>query len=179
MIGFAFYGHDNGTYFFKNRVDVRRCGECGHLLHKWSETVSGIRLANESFDVSCSYDGVHVVSQRFKVVYDSCGFSGLEFRLLYDTFYFVLPTEQVRFDFARRKTRFMKQCDACQFYESVTGATPVFLKRGETISPRAFARTDIEFGSGDEKAPLYLCGVDVGQTLREADLAGLGLLEIQ
>lgn len=44
--------------------------------------------------------------------------------------------------------------------------------------PDRLVRTDVEFGSGDEKTPLLLVGVRLGQELRAARLKGLELEEV-
>jgi hypothetical protein len=164
-----------------SRPDVHRCETCGELTQKWKEPLSGLVIRKRKYDISITYDGVVVVSQRFKCVFEAACLLGLQFRVLPDdaVFYTIHAARVVAFDAERRKTRFIKQCPQCGRFESVVGATPVYLKPGDQIDPREFVRTDLEFGSQDEKHPLLLCGNDAAQSLSRAKLRGLDLIPVE
>jgi hypothetical protein len=157
---------------------VRRCQVCGELLNKWDEPLTGLVVRTRRYDVSLTYDGIVVVSPIFRSVYSDSSLHGLTFRALPDDPEFeALQCDQVvEFDGARRKTRFVKQCSTCGRFESVVGATPVFLRPGCVIGESQFVRTDLEFGSGDEKHPLLLCGSLAADVLRKSKLKGLELI---
>lgn len=161
------------------RPGVRRCPTCGALLTKWNDPLTGLVIKKRRFDISITYDGVVVVSDAFKTAYDLNGLSGLWFVPLPDdsAFFNIQATDIVAFDAERRGTRFIKQCDSCGQFESVAGATPIYLKEGSTIADLGFVRTDLEFGSEDEKHPLLLCGPSAGKALKHAKLKGLDLAE--
>jgi hypothetical protein len=89
----------------------------------------------------------------------------------------VYASRLVEFDFTRRNTRFIAHCSQCGQYESVVGAIPVYLKGGE-IGEREFARTDLQFGTGDEKHPHLLCGESAANALKRARLRGVDLIAI-
>ncbi len=165
----------------ESRPGLRRCAACGELLDKWQESLSGLVLKKRQLDISCTYDGVTVVSDRFKAAYESAGLSGLTFRQLPDDpeFFAIRPERVVEYDAGRRGTRFINPCPQCGRYESVVGATPVYLKPGSAIEPLEFVRTDLEFGSEDEKSPLLLCGNSAAGALRAAGLKGLELEDVQ
>ena len=160
-----------------SRPGLRRCAHCGDLLNKWDEQLTGLVIKKRRYDVSFTYDGVMVASSAFKSVYDSSGLTGLRFTPLPDdrTFFSIQADTVVRFDAKRRGTRFEKQCSACGRFESVVGATPAYLMEGSPIPDQGFRRTDLEFGSDDEKSPLLLCGPSAGQALKAAKLKGLAL----
>ncbi len=203
MAAHVLYGQDNDSYAFraypsltKNQQvhqsivpdlsgavhpGLRRCEGCGELLAKWDEPLSRLIVKKRKYDISCTYDGVTVVSERFESVCDASGLTGLSFQKLPDDpeFYAIQASETVAFDAERRKTRFLKQCDRCRHYDSVTGATPVFLKEGQHVPSRGFVRTDLEFGSGDEKHPLLLCGEDAASILKTSGLKGIDLTPIR
>ncbi|HEX5745174.1 MAG TPA: hypothetical protein VFZ09_02960 [Archangium sp.] len=177
---FTMCGHDNDLSFFKDRNDVKRCSSCGLLVAKWKENLSVVSVPRRlRYDVSSSYDGVVVVSQRFRDVYERTGLTGLEFTPLTGGYFALRATHTVVFDSARRGTRFVKKCDACGQYESVAGAAPAFLVDGEAIGELAFARTDLEFGSGDERAPVFVCGARAAEALRGAKLKGMDLEKVE
>ena len=162
------------------RSGVRRCTNCGELLAKWDEPLTGLRIKKRRYDISCTYDGVTVVSHRFKDVYETNNLTGLKFIPLPDDpdFFQIQATDIVPFDANRRGTRFEKQCSVCGHYKSVVGATPVYLKDGSSIPDKGFVRTDLEFASDDEKSPLFLCGQTAGGILNAAKLKGLDLVPI-
>ena len=176
---FTMYGHDNDLSFFKGRDDVKRCSSCGLLVAKWDEELGVVSIPHHlRYDVSSSYDGVVVVSRRFRDVYESAGLNGLEFTPLTGSYFALRATNTVAFDSAKRGTRFVKKCGTCGQYESVVGAAPAFLVAGEAIGEMAFARTDLEFGSGDEKAPVFVCGARAAEALRGAKLKGMDLEKV-
>lgn len=198
-IQYCVFGKDNDSYAFREypaltanqkihqtvapdmsgtcRAELRRCESCGELLDKWNESLEGLILKKRKLDIGYTYDGVAVVSERFRTAYDVNALSGLTFRQLPDDplFFAIRPERAVEFDGGRRGTRFINSCSKCGCYESVVGATPIYLKPNAEIGLREFVRTDLEFGSNDEKSPLLLCGESAAETLQAARLKGLEL----
>ena len=203
MVGYCIDGQDNDTYAFresppltanqrihqeilpdmsgKARSGVHRCEACGDLLAKWDEPLIGVVVKKRKYDIGSTYDGVTIVSERFKTTYESSNLTGLIFRQLPDdpTFFAIRALRSVEFDSERRKTRFINPCPKCGRFESVVGATPVYLKAGSEIGLREFVRTDLEFASNDEKHPLLLCGAAAAEALKNAGLKGLDMDAIQ
>jgi hypothetical protein len=146
------------------------------LLSKWDEDISNVMIPRRlKLDVSASYDGVDVVSPRFRELYERAGMSGLEFIPLTNDFWSVRALAVVVFDARRRGTRFENQCEACGQYESVIGSSPAYLVGGSEVPDMGFARTDLEFASEDEKSPVLICGDAAAEVLRDANLRGLEL----
>lgn len=155
--------------------DAPRCSTCGFALdHTWINP--HFTLSVKRWDVSATYDGYMIVSQRFR---DALGDRGAVYGDLpaEPSFFTLRAEEQVAFDAERRRTRFTHFCDECQRFTQIAGATPVFLKE-EARLPDELRRTDIVFGSNDGQHPLLLVGPGLGADLRRADLAGLDLLTI-
>lgn len=101
----------------------------------------------------------------------------MEFRPLQAGLFSARPTVVVEFNAEARKTQFEKRCPDCGTYEEVAGATPAFLKAGAVVPANGFARTDLEFGSGDEKMPLVLCGDEAAHVLKGQRLRGLRVIK--
>ena len=203
MRAFCLDGHDNDTYAFRERPHltefqkihqelvpdmsgltrpgVRRCKTCAELLGKWEEPLAGVVVQKRKYDIGSTYDGWTFVSQRFKDVCESNVLVGLTFRVLPDDpkFFAIHAGRTVEFDAERRQTRFCKPCPQCGRFESVVGATPVYLMAGVAIGACEFVRTDLEFGSNDEKHPLLLCGEIAANALKSAKLKGLDLKPVQ
>jgi hypothetical protein len=157
----------------------KRCPVCGHLLDKWNEPLTGL-VIKRKYDISATYDGIIVVSRRFRDVYEVLSLTGAVFTSLPDDpgFYSILSSRVVKIDTDRRHPRMEKLCPACGLYESIVGPTPLYLKPGETIGDHEFVQTDLEFATKDEKHPLILCGSAAGAALKAAKLKGLDLEKI-
>ena len=178
---YVLFGHDNDLYFYYDRTDVHRCPTCRQLLSKWDEDLAVVPIGKfRKYDVGGSYDGVLVFSRRAKEVYEQDGMPGLCFiPLAHPDLFAVQANNIVQYDAARRGTRFERKCDACGRYTAVAGATPVYLMPGNTVPPLGFARTDVEFGSRDEKSPLFICGDEAAAILKAAKLKGLDLEKVK
>jgi hypothetical protein len=173
---YTIYGQDNDLYFFQGRADVARCPACGQLTRKWSEDLLVVPIAKRvRLDASYSYDGVFVVSNRFKEVYAAGQMTGLQFSPLSNGMHWIMPTRTVAFDAAARGTRFERKCGVCHSYAAIAGAAPAFLIQPVTVAPLELVRTDIEFGSGDEQSPVVVCGERAASLLRDAALTGLDI----
>lgn len=175
IIGYSISNCDNGTHAFHGRFAERRCATCGYIVDKLACPLDGVVLKKRRFDISCTYDSLEVVSQRFGDWYSENSFHGLRFDQLPDDprFFRVRAVTAVPIDAKRRKVRFLKLCEKCGKYDSVVGGTPIFLKRGTKLRKRSFYRTDLEFGGRDQKHPIILCGTSVGEALLESNLKGL------
>lgn len=178
MIRYLISAFDNDMYFFYGRSDIRRCLKCGHLLDKWNEDISAVNIKKMSHDISYSYDGVLVVSRKFKSTYEDNNLTGLQIVPLGHGYYSIYPMDEIQYDIEKRKTRFVNKCSCCGQYESVVGATPVFLKAYSEIPEMGFVRTDIEFGTLDEKHPLCICGQKAGEILLASKLKGIDVTVI-
>ncbi|MCA3009916.1 MAG: hypothetical protein INH34_16205 [Phycisphaerales bacterium] len=71
----------------------------------------------------------------------------------------------VAFDPVRRKTRFEKKCALCGNFESIVGATPAFILESEKVEEMGMYCTDLCFGSGREKSPLFVVGASLKDDL--------------
>jgi len=168
---------DNDLYFFREREDVRRCATCRLLLDKWNEDLSSVPIAHlPKYDLSYSYDGVLVATRAFKEAVESAAIGGMIFRPLQRGLFWAGPQSTVAFDAARRGTKFEDLCPTCGQYEAVTGAAPVYLADGVTVEGRVFVRTDLEFGSADEKSPVVLCSDEAQRELKRRKLKGVDLM---
>lgn len=180
IAGFVIYGHDNQSYAFADHPSHLRCA-CGLYIDKWKQLPVNFRLCRRSLDVSATFDGATIVSERFRHLYQNSRWSGLEFRDLPSEpgFFQIVASAVIVFDSVTRGTRFLDLCTICGRFRSVAGATPVFLGVPGAIPSNSFVRTDVEFGTGAEMHPLIICGAETGQTLKMAGLRGLDLEPIK
>jgi len=168
---------DNDLLFFRGRSDRKRCSVCGQLTAKREENLTSVSIARRPrFDVSCSVDGVVVVSRPVRHALEELFPAEVQFDVLQSELFAALPRSVVRFDSDARKTRFEGRCDTCGQYRSIIGAKPIMLQAGSCVSPDGIARTDLEFGSDDEKAPLIVLGDGPVAAIRTCGFSGCELL---
>lgn len=175
------YGHDNDRYGFREAPGVVRCELCGEIADKWNlrRRIVVHRPDAIAMDISTTYDGAVVVSRRFRSAVDDARLTGLTFEEVGSGYAVLWVDRRVKFDAQTRMTRFENPCARCGTYESVIGATPAFLMPPVDIGAAEFVWTDIEFGSGDEKSPLLICGDQAAKVLRGAKLKGLDFAEVR
>ena len=179
------YGHDNGTYMVAS-CDTRLpgvpdevfCPQCG-WKRDWTFIRDDYHLGQKRMDVSSTYDGMTIISSRAAKALRDVGISADQMRELpgEPDFYSLLPTDEVAFDTERRRTRLTDRCSVCGHFGSVAGATPPFFKHLPQESVW-IARTDLLFGSHNERHPLIVASARVAAALSEAKLSGLDLEKI-
>jgi hypothetical protein len=128
------------------------------------------------FDVSYTYDGYLIVSERFRDIAEEAGTRCISLPSV-SGFYSLLVENEVPFDTVRRRTRFEQPCDECGRYFVVAGATPAFLKVEAELPDQMF-RTDLEFGTGNEQHPLIIAGPRTADRLLVAGFDGLDLTPV-
>lgn len=183
ILGYVISGPDNDSYMYEGVDGVPACRGCS-LVTDSSWLNLGFVLRLRTFDLSFTYDGACIASDRFmKAV---AGLPGLDARPLPSVAGFNLLTasQVVRFDSERRHTRFEDQCDICGRFTAVAGATPAFLLPGEEV-PWGFSRSDVAFGSvkGPGRAyaqhPLLIASTGAATRLSETNVDPLDIKAIQ
>jgi hypothetical protein len=139
------------------------------------------KAKRRTWDISATYDGYCLVSNRFREFCQTQGWEGMTFSSLpADKDFFVLRLANVLpFDAKRRKTRFEDPCPTCGGFYNVIGATPVFLCGVTEPIHEGFFRSDLEFASGPEQHPLILVGVDTAEKLRDEKFRKLDLVKVE
>ena len=139
------------------------------------------RVKNRKRDITATYDGYTLVSERFRSIWEKYGHAGAIFRALpADPYFFALGSNQIlEFDSAWRKTRFEDYCSICKAFATVVGANPVRLKNiTDPLAPGLY-RTDIEFASDIEQHPLMIVDPLSYSILKAERLVGLGFDSIE
>jgi hypothetical protein len=179
VLGFSIYPADNNSYMNSDQHRVNICECLDFIKNRQLNLNPNFQLIKKSYDISYTYDSYLIVSNRFKQFCLENKYSGVSFYPIpnYETKFLLLVTNVVKFDTARRKTKFSKFNSVCNEYHEVIGATPVCLEESSVLSDNFF-RTDIEFGSGYAKAPIVLVGYDTGLKLKAKKFKGIYLAEI-
>jgi hypothetical protein len=130
--------------------------------------------SKKKFDMSVTYDGFTIVSEKFRLFCLDNKYKGLEFQPLKKEtgFFWFKINNTIIFDFESRKTKFLNYDDSFVKYASVHGATPVHLKV-KNILKDGFYRTDIFFGHHESKSPVEIVGIETKNKIKMAGLKGI------
>ena len=171
--GIAVLGEDNDSYMITPLEGLARCTKCGRVLDK-NYVNPRFELVRAVYDLSYTYDGYCIASNKLKEFCVRNDYEGLDFAPMpsVPSFFSLQVRRVVEFDSERRETRFENYCESCKRFETVVGAYPVYLKSPVPLGD-GFFRTDLEFGSGDEQHPLLLVGHETYQKLKREKLKGL------
>ena len=135
------------------------------------------KLGRRVYDLSSTYDGYYIASLKFKELIEREGIEGAEFvALVNEPEYFVLSVKLIaKFDVGRRECKAENYCSHCDSYESFIGATPAYLKEA---LPNDICRSDVVFGSGNEKSPLLFISSGFADLLKREKLTGIRLEKV-
>lgn len=155
---------DNKYNMYKNLVlDI-----CSRYSNTYKINVIDQQLVfRAKWDISTTFDGFYIVSEKFKQFCENEKYKGLEFIILpqSSTFYWFKIHNVIEFNSEYRKTKFLNYSSECDGYESVIGANPACLKLNDPLTD-GFFRTDLFFGSYAGKSPLYMVGEVTKQKLK-------------
>lgn len=156
---------------YRTWKDADRCPVCQTVLDHTALN-PGFALTRDEYDVSYTYDGALIVSELASRVLGA--YRGVELLPLpHDAGFRLLNVSNViEFDVERRTTRFEKFCAGCERFRSVAGGTPAFV-RAAALSEGVY-RTDVEFGTDDERHPLVIVSPGVRDLLAR-ELADKGV----
>ena len=166
VTAFSMSAPDSDSYFFQDAPDALFCPECGSYLEE-AYLPSDLTVRPGFCDFGFTYDGRLLVSDRAREFLLHHASTGLSFREVNhaDQLFVLEAAATTKFDSNARRTRFVNKCSECGHYESVVGATPAFLALPDSIEDYGLYRTDIEFGSGKEKSPLFVVGTELKRLL--------------
>jgi hypothetical protein len=155
------------------------CPKCGRKTNP-NYINPKFRARKRKWDMSGTYDGYTIVSKRFRDFCKRSKWKGMNFvPLPADKGFFVLRLLLIlAFDAKRRKTRFDDPCPACGAFYNVIGSDPAFLAGIKQPIMDGFYRSDLEFASGPEQAPLIFVGIETAEKLRKQNFQKFALEEV-
>ena len=181
LIGYLITWPDNDSYMFSSWVNnLEKCPKCGYFTD-FFDVSPDFKVTKRMYDISYTYDDYCIVSRKFKEFCQRFNYSNINFIKLPNDkdFFFFLPNETLSFDSNKRNIRFENLCSYCNNYESVVGATPCFLKNTSKPVSDNFYKTDILFGSGNEKSPLIIIGKETAERLKKEKFNNISFEEIK
>jgi hypothetical protein len=167
-VAFSVSAPDCDVHYFKGAPATLFCIACDSYISK-TDFVPQLDMRRATSDFCFTYDGRLLVSQHAKAYLNEHCVTPLNFSVVDSLVGFhVLRVELIlQFNSDRRKTRFERKCATCGNYESIVGATPVFIRNAIDVDKRGIYRTDLSFGSGREKAPVLVVGGELKRELEK------------
>ncbi len=177
IVGYTILDPDMDAFMLGDMV-LDPCARYGNIYdHKIINP--GFKVPNRGKNISTTYEGYTIVSEKFKAFCETGGYKGIEFLSLPGSpgFYWFLVNNILVFDFEARGTEFLNFSEKCKGYEEVIGATPVCLREPAILEDK-FYRTDLFFGSFEGKSPVYMVGEETKKKLLAAGFREIYFEEI-
>ena len=153
-----------------------KCPECNGLLDPYFRS---LRIDFKSkFDFSQTYEGVYIISLKFKEYILNSKYSNLIFYPVNernDFFYFIVINSIAVLDRKKSAIKTGKKCKSC-CYPMVYGGAELFLVQNEPLSD-GFYVSDIYWrdgGSGNR--PRILIGLETYEKLKTQNFSGLDMV---
>ncbi len=179
--GYSLHGPDNGLHFYDGD-DVPACPVCGLVDDpRWMNP--RLRMRRRRFDVSSTYDGRNIVSERFRALTASA--PGIRFIALPNDPDFFVPVVDavVEMNIEARPPKLSDQCEACGRWTQIARGGPPMVLMPESSLPEGFSRSDQIYGSATGhtppqpvlQGPFMLVSEELGARLQAEELKGLYL----
>jgi hypothetical protein len=185
ILGYSLAAHDNGGRFFPydlsdcpDGVICKTCGTC--LDYRYCPDEIPLDVSSR-YHVGSTYDNRTMFSEAFIEHCRPLLRSGDYLRPIkagQQRYYYLFPEQVTSFDSTRRETRFSEPCPQCGGHGSIVGAHPAFLCTNMPLE-LGFFRTDLGFGSKQEKFPLILVGEEGRSLIDRRKWRGLEWSEIR
>lgn len=203
VIAYILTGHDNNSYmlgeetrkaltaeerqFFDWRFakdggpHPATCPKCGRKTDPHFIDPS-FELYKKSLDISSTFDGYMIVSERFKGFCESLRIDGVEFIALpsQPKHHWLVVRNILEVDTIESAgIRFLYYCDLCQNYAGVFGTDGLRFKGIESPIMNGIYRTDLKFAQAHEQQPVIVIGTEVAAAMKEVRFKGICLSRIQ
>jgi hypothetical protein len=177
LFGYLIFSSDN-KFHMNGNINLNECDRYSdtYTINRFDPNVKIKTKKN----ISCTYDNFTIVSEQFKLFCENGEYEGLEFVILPNSpgYYWFKIQTVIELDPEDRGIRFINYNEQCKGYEEIIGATPAYLKDKKLI-PDGFFRSDICFGSFQNKFPLNIIGIETMKKIKAAGFKGIDFSEIK
>ena len=203
VIGYSLSGHDNNSCMLGEETrraltDEEReffdwrfinnggqhpatCSKCGRKIdHEYIDPK--FRLRKKSMDISSTYDGYTIVSEKFKNFCENHSINGIEFIVLpsQPKHYWLVVRDTLEVDTTKSLgIRFLYHCDLCKHYAGVFGTSSLRFKGVELPITHGIYRTDLEFAQAHQQSPVIIIGTEVRNEIKLEKFKGVCLNKIE
>ncbi|TGJ98362.1 hypothetical protein EHQ53_01150 [Leptospira langatensis] len=154
--------HYDWMYAENGSIHHSLCETCGSKK-SFDYVNPDFKLKRGVYDLSITYDGYLIASQRFKDFCVRKDFSGIQFeRIRHDVSFYILRINNVlhlnESKMTHRKTNF---CSSCNEYSSIVKPGTLHFSENIDEVENSLFESNIHFGSSHEKHPLILATSDI------------------
>ena len=182
IIGYEITGYDNDSYMTgscKELFDLPflpKCDKCGYRTD-YRYTNKEFQIKRKTLDFSSTYDGVTIVSLKFKEFCIRYNYRNLEFIDLPKSPYFFQFF--VKDNFIKYNARLKENlCDKCGQYESIVGPSMQLDNFAKPLED-GFYQSDLWFAGGNEKSPVIIISPTTKEKLTKEKFKNICLDKIE
>ena len=149
------------------------CPVCHNVLEQIPNMGYKVKKT-KSRDIVCTYDGFHIVSQKFKDFCDENGYEDITFVQFPKSpnFYFFLPNKIYPLDYARMRTQFIGYNNCCGQYDAVIGCY-FYRQLTDNVERNDFiCRAEYFFADSLNKGPIIIIGTETLKKMIKYGLCG-------
>ncbi|CTR29901.1 hypothetical protein [Escherichia coli] len=163
IIGYQLSAVDNHAYFFDDAPDNIFCDKCGCCIDN-TYLPEDLKTRNKC-DIGYTYDGRPIVSLKFKEYIE-----GLVLNVDFfpvnkkQTLFLMKPKDIVSYTAYKKKN----YCDKCHQYHDQVMPDPTFYDETGCILEKGMFFTSESFGSGKEKSPSIILGIETAKIISDA-----------
>ncbi len=163
---------ENGAHMLPDDDTGLVCPECTRLLN-CNYINPKFKVPKKCPDISHTYDGFQVVSQKFREIIETEGYQGVEFISIPACPFFLMRVTNV-LEFSRpSELKFEDLCHSCGRYASVWGLLHVKVIVPFSGVCEGLYRSDIEMGYRQSIAPILIVPEATKLTLKKNKLTGV------
>ncbi len=156
---------------------ARRCPDCGRFTHPWEDV--GKLTGAAPGDLCATWDGVYVMSLKFKDALDDAGVIGIEYKQVARTRFAVRPVDHVHLDISQALYQAKDFCLRCgRFATFQGGGTLIQLLEGQRpVGPMEIVRGVPGFGNGAFVVDQLIAGDALANQMKGKGHRGVQWLE--
>lgn len=154
---------NNHAYFFEGAPDSVFCKTCGCCIDSSYQPME-LKVPNKS-DIGATYDRRFIASLRFKEYIDSLKLN-VDFLLINEKkqLFLIRPQNTIAYSAQQQENL----CGTCnQYFDCVAPIPSFYQETGRPLEHGMFF-TSIGFGSGKEKSPSIILGIETAREIKSA-----------
>jgi len=175
LVGYGLSGHFNGTTFIEDKSSLEHCPNCGTRYDLFTHNPNYKMGRKRRGHLFYTYDLIPIVTQPFKDFVWENGYAGvsfLPFKRDLERFHLIVENV-IPYDWNVPELKLDEYCNICKRYNSVaTGTDDRFVAVNAPLDD-GFYRTDLFFGHGNNKGPIYVVGLETVEKMKAFGLKGI------
>lgn len=174
LVATIIFAYDIKHMYEDSKSRPGTCPICHNTIDKVPDIM--YKVPKKRGDMFYTYDGFCIVSEKFKSFCNERNYPNLTFVALIQSvgFYFFMPQDIYKLDYARREVKFINKRNCCGSYDEVIGSVPAYKAPDFLMDTDDFIRrSEWAFGSDDQKSPLIIVGLDTVKQMKAYGLKGM------